>query len=439
VRAAAIGIVALLSSTARANPMDAFGFGSRAISLGGAVTASVEDSAANYYNPAGLARGRDLEIDIGYGYAQPRLRLNGRDVGVDGTHGFALGLVAPGAIGPFRFAFGLSLWLPDDRLTRVRTLAFDTPRFVLYDNRTQRLLLSANLAIQIVPGLYLGGGLTFMSRTLGDLFLKGQVAVSDPDVSALTSKIDVSLAAIRYPQVGLLWEVTRALSLAVSYRHSFKLVLDQAFRIDGSIGDPDLPPVVPTAYLSGHAISTDLFQPWQLTLGVAARLYPTLLVTADGTYARYSEFPVPAPAFTIGIDVGQFNDRVHLPPTRAYPAPGFHDIFIPRLGVEWRALDAERLALDVRGGYSYEASPVPEQIGESSLVDGDKHTFSLGLGLTAARFTSILPRPISIDVHLAFTYVAERYDRKLDPRDPTGDLRSDGWIANLGATLRARF
>jgi long-chain fatty acid transport protein len=435
-----IGALTLLAVTpARANPIDAYGLSSRAIGMAGAVAASSEDASANYYNPAGLVRGRDLRIDLGYRYAQPILRLNGRDVGVDASRGFEIGLSAPASIGPFRFAVGLELWLPDQRLTRIRSLPFDTPRFIYYDNRTQRLFLAANLAVQIVPGLYLGAGLTFMSRTVGDLFLKGAVAVSDPDASSLTSKIDVSLRSVRYPQVGLLWEPLRYLSLAVTYRHSFTLTADQRLRVDGTIGDPDLTPIVSAAYLDAHTVSSDLFQPWQLTVGAAFRVRPELLLTCDLTYARWSEFPSSAADFTLAVDVGQFNDRVHLPAPQSYPPPGFHDIVIPRVGAEWRVRTFHRLAVDVRSGYVYEASPVPEQIGESSLADGDKHTFSLGAGLTAQRFTAILPRPISLDAHVAVTYVAERVNHKLDPRDPTGDFRADGAVVNLGLTLRSRF
>jgi long-chain fatty acid transport protein len=350
-----------------------------------------------------------------------------------------VGLVAPGRIGPFRFAFGAALWLPDQRLTRVRSLPYDQPRFVYYDNRVQRFLLSANLAIQIVPGLYIGGGLTFMSRTVGQLFLKGSVAVSDPDASSLVTKIDVDLVSVRYPQAGIVWEATRNLTFGVTYRHKFELGLDQQFRIDGSIGDPGLDPVVANGYFAAHSISYDLFQPWQLTGGVAARLFQRLLVSFDLTYAAWGEFSHPAPSLTLGLDIGQFNGRVMLPQPRSYPPPGFHDLVIPRLGVEWRARQGERVSVDLRGGYSYEATPVPDQIGESNLVDGDKHTFSVGAGLELGRLQPILAHPLSLDAHLAVTYLPERATRKLDPVDRIGDYVSDGVVVQIGLMLRSRF
>jgi long-chain fatty acid transport protein len=431
--------LAILASPARANPIDAFGYGSRATSMGGAATAASEDSSANYYNPAGLVKGRDLRIDLGYRYAQPILRLNGRDVGVDASRGLFVGLVVPSAIGPFRFAFGASLWLPDQRLTRARSLPFGQPRFVLFDNRPQRLFLAANLAIQIVPGLYVGGGLTFMSRTLGQLFLKGDVAVSDADSSTLVTNINVDLVAVRYPQAGILWEVTRYLTLGLSYRHSFVLKLDQQFRIDGNVGNPGLTPIVENGYFSARSVSMDLFQPWQLTVGGALRLLRRWLVTVDVTYARWSEFPAPAANLTLGLDIGIYNNRVMLPAPRAYPPSGFHDLVIPRVGVEWRAWQRPKLALDLRGGYSYEPTPVPEQSGESNFADSDKHTFSVGAGLELTRLTAILPRPLAIDAHVALTVLPPRANRKIDALDPVGDFVADGVIVNMGLMLRSRF
>src|SRR5262249_34822842 len=118
----ALAAACALPAAARANPIDTLGFGSRAIAMGNAGSAISDDGAANHYNPAGLVRGHDLRIDIGYRWARPILRINGRDLGVDDARGWQLGLAAPGHIGPFRFAFGVALWLPDQRLSRVRSL-----------------------------------------------------------------------------------------------------------------------------------------------------------------------------------------------------------------------------------------------------------------------------------------------------------------------------
>lgn len=435
----ALALVVLAPLAAEANPLDVYGLGSRGVALGGAMTAATDDSSANYYNPAALVRGQALRVDLGYRYAQPKLMMNGRDNGLEASRGVHVGLVAPARLGPIRFAFGVSLWLPDQHLTRVRSLAYQTPRFPLYENPTQHLVLQANFAVQLIRGLYLGAGLTYMSRTRGQVFLKGAIAVSDPKDSSLTADVNVDLLAVRYPQVGILWAPSDKLAVGICYRHSFSLELDQAFRIDGDIGNPGMTPVVSGGYFAARTVSRDLFQPAQVQAGVTAQLLGALLVSFDLAYVRWSEFPVPASRLDLDVDIGQFNSMLKLPRGRTYPDAGFHDVVVPRLGLEWRARDRDRYALDLRGGYAYEATPVPEQIGESSFADADKHSFSAGLGIELRRLGPILPLPLSLDVHAALSYLPARGNRKLSPTDPVGDFVAAGLVPQVGGSLRTRF
>jgi len=426
----------------RANPIDAFGLGARAPALGSAYAAVADDTAAGYYNPAGLAQSGDLRIDIGYQLARPRLAVSGVSQNLVDSRGITAGVVLPGEILGVRFAFGATLFLPDQQATRIRVLSFDRPRLQLYDNRGQRLYMAANLSIRIFRGLYLGGGLTFMSRSQGKVYLRGRVALSDPENSVLESSTNVDLLAVRYPQVGLLWQATSQLSLALVYRHKFLLELEQGFNIEADIADPDQPSVVSGAKLNELARSLDLFQPWQLVAGVAARFSPRLLLSFDLTFSRWSEQPPPAANFTLELDIGRFNDLVKLPPPRPYPDAGFSDTLMPGLGLEWRAVDralGERLSLDLRAGYRYEPSPVPEQAGESSLGDSDRHIISLGFGLELARLSTVLPKPLSLDAFAAMSHLPERQFRKLEARSPVGDFTVGGQVWQAGAQLRWRL
>ena len=119
----------LFSGEARANPLDAFGFGSRETAMGGAVAADVSDFSAGYYNPAGLAKARGFELSIGYFRADHFLSMNGMNSGVDPVKGIVGGAVVPGKVYGLPFAIGVGLNLPDDRLTRVRALAQEQPRW----------------------------------------------------------------------------------------------------------------------------------------------------------------------------------------------------------------------------------------------------------------------------------------------------------------------
>ena len=438
------GLVLLLLGdrhAARANPLDAFGWGARAPALGSAYSAIADDSAAGYYNPAGLARGTDLRIDVGYQAARPLIDVSGQRQAIKDARGLAAGIVLPGQILGVRFAFGATLFLPDQYVTRVHVLSYDAPRLQLYDNRTQRFFLGANLAVRIYRGLYIGGGLAFLSRSAGTVELRGQIALSDPNSSTLQSAVSVDLLAIRYPQFGLLWEATSHLTLSLVYRHSFRLDLSQGFTINADVGDPGQTPVVKGATLAEISNSVDLFQPWQIVAGAAAR-FGRVLISFDLTFARWSEQPPPASNFKLDLDIGQLGDLVKLPPARAYPDSGFHDLLIPAVGVEWRAIESaarDRLALDVRGGYRYEASPVPEQLSESSFGDADKHIISGGLGLELRKLGRVLPRPLSIDGFAAVTVLPERVFRKLDPRSAVGDFTVTGLVWQAGGQVRWRF
>jgi hypothetical protein len=84
---AAAALAGLSPAAAAANPLDTFGFGSRGAAMGGAQAADVHDFSANYYNPAGLARAKALEIGVGYFRADHSLYINGQNNQVDPVKG----------------------------------------------------------------------------------------------------------------------------------------------------------------------------------------------------------------------------------------------------------------------------------------------------------------------------------------------------------------
>ena len=101
-------------------------------------------------------------------------------------------------------------------------------------------------------------------------------------------------------------------------------------------------------------------------------------------------------------------------------------------------VERPRLAIDVRGGYSYEPTPVPEQIGERNSPTPTS-TPSRSAPASSSSASRVLPRPLAIDVHFATTYLPARANRKLDPLDAVGDFVSDGFVPQLGIELKTRF
>ncbi len=432
----ALGYLVVASST-HANPVDAFGYGARAPAMGGAGTAAAREGASNYYNPAALAVSEDIRVDLGYQLALPSLSMNGADQGVDASRGLTAAVAVPGHIGGLHVAFGVAALLPDERLVRTRTMPSGKPRWMYYDNRPQRFFLSSNVSFRIGK-LHFGGGVSYMSRTEGVLDLDGRVGFPIAEDSSLTLDIDVKLKAVRYPQLGVLWQASPWLDLGVTYRGGFVLQIDQRFSITGDLG-AEMTPLVTDAFFQLNALALDLFQPEQVAAGFQARIFPGVTVAGDLTYQRWSAFENPAAHIRIAHDLKEFDSLVKIPAALPLEKAYFHDTFVPRVGVEIEATRGRKLAWLVRAGYSYEPSPAPEQRGETNLVDNDKHTLSAGVGLEVAGLGEIVPRPFDIDLFVAGTLLPERGHRKLSPVDSVGDYAARGAVLAAGLATRWRF
>jgi len=439
-RALVLAMVAL-ASPAHGNPADLYGLGARVPAMGGAGTATTADTAAGYYNPAAIGLFENIRIDLGYQYARPELELNDRDVGVDSSRGIATGIAVPGTIGrAVKMALAGTFFLPDRYFVRTRALAGSQPRFQLYDNRPQRFILAANLGFSFLEDrLAVGGGLTYMSGTNGTINLQGRVGFPNAEDSELVQGIDMDVETVPYPQAGVLFKATDRITIGLSYRGAFELKLSQVLDVRGSVGSADQEQIVEDAFITVTSLAKDHYVPLQITAGIAAQVTSDLLVAFDLGYHAWSRFHNPSTIVRIDLDVGQFNDDINIEDAPAFPDPRFKDILVPRLGVEWRALSRTAFDLDVRGGYSYERSPAPQQTSDTNFVDNDKHTVSLGTGATFRGLTEIVPLPFSLDAFASFTVLPERTHRKESPVDPVGDYKSDGTVVQVGIGSSWRF
>ncbi len=436
----AAALSATTATTARANPPDTYGFGSRETAMGNAASADTRGFAANYYNPANLARSRGLEISVGYFRADHTLAMNGQDNGVDPVKGINGGLVVPGKLFGIPFAFGLGVHLPDDRISRVRALRQEQPRWELYDNRNQRLFLAANLAIEPFPWLQLGGGLSFMSSTRGKLDISGSANVLRPDDSQLRHEVDADLTAVRYPQAGMRIALSDRLALAAVYRGQFQLGLDLNARLSGDISG------LTTALYELETHSVNNFLPQQAVFGGSWLLTRDFRASFDATWMNWAAYVPPVAQLDVVLDIpppaGGWPATITPPqtpaPTRIVPLH-MHDRILPHFGAEWRVLDAPKLQGFVRGGYEYSKTPIDPQTGLTNYVDRDRHTFSLGIGVTARALAKELPGSVSLDLHAALSELISATTVKASAADFVGDYTARGHIVNLGLMLTVAF
>ncbi|EYF07968.1 OmpP1/FadL family transporter [Chondromyces apiculatus] len=444
---------ALIVERGLAHAPGAYGIGSRGAAMASAVAADATDFSAGYYNPAGLVGATGLSLSLGYAYTSNDLRMNGAPSGTRDVHGLAGGLVAPGAVAGIPFAFGLSTFIPDEGLSRIKALRQETPRWELYDDRLSILFLAANLAVRPFPWLEVGGGLAFLASTRGGFQVTGRASVLSPYESKLEHEVDADLTTIRYPQLGLRVKAGDLGFVGLTYRGEAQLPLSIDANLDGVIDFAGVE--VPLAYaLESRTI--DGFLPQQVVLGLSFQRIERLKINVDLTWVNWSayESPVARTRAHLAVETPPGLD-IDLPedprPTVAIPLE-FRDRFVPRVGVEYvwpvagpmRQISGEatpRRALEVplRAGYVYERSPIPPQTGATNYVDVDRHTMSLGAGLWWNRPGAVLQGALRLDVHGQLSVLPEQVTEKANPADFIGDFRAGGTMISAGGTLTAAF
>ncbi len=374
-RLAIVACTVVLASVADASTADVFGFGSEESAVCGASTARVHDFSAAFYNPAGFTAIRSAEATIGFfaggatlqATSLPRFHL---------SDSVAL-VVGGGAPIPFggvlqdRIYFGIALSILPDKLLRLSAHQSSTPFFPLYDNRTQRLMVVPAIAVRLPRGVSIGIAFNLLAG------LEGQVASREGATRAIEARVDEQVSTQLAVHVGAKLEVTRALTLGLTYRQAFRVPFHTVS--DNTIGGQPI---------NLDVAASGLFTPDEVVLG-AAYNWRAFLWSLDVAWAHWSAWEGPY----VGVDslLPKVDSVIHAPP----PKINFRDTGSVRIGMQWRAFERGRGSLLLRGGYGFESSPVPAQQSTTVLLDGNKHRLAIGFGVNL-RFAAA---SMSIDAH----------------------------------------
>jgi len=438
--AAPLLLALLAASPLAASPDTQRGFGTRSGSLVGSNGAEVDDASAVFSNPAGLADVPHTLVLFGYESHANDLTHDGTEAALDTIGTYEFGLAVPGAIRGIPIGFGLSLALPDGRLSNLRQVEPTEPYFPLDDAVPRLLDLGTAIAVRPVTSLSIGAGIGFVSSLSGAFRVRGTAVAADGEGaeydSNLSHAVDADLLSSRYPILGIGYRPLDILSLALSYRGAVRV----RQQIEGTLkGDLAIGPLlVPVEY----AFSTDAtvaYSPPELTLFASVGPATRLRVHGAVAWQRYSSYASPYTRSTTRL-------LTNLPPGLGLPPddPGtpppparFNDRLVPRLGVERSFEVAGGTAVIARGGYSYEQSPVPGSQENTLFFDMNRHAVGLGAGLTVRG-----PAPpfaeLRLDLGLEYVLGTARSFESRGARGVT-QHRADGNLLSLGATLGVFF
>lgn len=428
-----------LGKELNANTWRTFGFGPRAVAMGGAFCAVADDYSAGYYNPAGLLVHPRTKFGFGFQYVKENLKANGTEVEMSrDSNALLLGgsMVIPFhdelkdrvAVGYYfvqPLFYSLDLLIPETTL----------PQFPLLESMARMQVLHLAVALDLIPGILIGGGLTVSSDLGGALDLQPGVG-GFGGIEEIVSSVDQEVHPILSGTAGLIFRPGRfyptlkPLTIGFAWRQKHFLDLE----------------IPVTVVLSGFLLrldltSTFLYTPTQWVGGVAYQASPDLLISCDVSYNEWSDYRVPSLTIATAIDI----PLIVLKEGITDP-PRFKDTITPRFGFEYCPYRGKLLDGYLRAGYCYEPSPVPEQTGRTNYLDTDRHVFSWGAGVLLNELfgKDLTQHPLSFDIGVAFHWLPERKNVKaLDTRTdnpgyPEITASGDIWYFTCGLTYGSK-
>lgn len=340
--------------------------------------AHTTDGAAGFYNPAGLADLDGLSLSFGGTYTLPfgsyESNLGTFDRVVRGIFPPNLHLYyskkGSYAVGLSVYnAFGLGIEWPDNfpGAGALKSVKLLTPT------------VQPNFAWRINDKFSIGVGVSIIIASA-----KLERVVSIAPFPAGYSEIGGDGAIGVGGNIGFLFSPTKRFRIGLHYRSAVKLALDGKANFTF---DPSIPDAVQATLPSDQTGSLEITTPHIISLGFAYDVTKNLTLGLDFNQYMWSvfdelrlKFGPPQPG---GVPVNDSPAAGGCTPANA-PAGVRHicskrdwmDVPQFRLGAEWRASKSFTL----RGGYTFDLTPVPSTRVDPTLPDATRHDFSIGIG-----------------------------------------------------------
>ncbi len=420
---AALLTLALSLSSARAGATTAsvFGIGPRSRALAGAGSSQNLGYEAAFTNPAALSLSEVTSLSAGYDVTSAWLYLQRasateRRFDSPPLTGAELGFTLPLSVGRQRFVLGFASLSPGGAVARAQLPLGEVPQFPLLLTREQAVDFDLALGLRPFRFLAVGLGVRALSTLSG-------IAQVERGKTTTTTHVSDSLEPVLSPVLGLSAffdaKTTLALTLRAPLRADFDIQLGAV-----DLGATQLPPL----NLAGVAH----YDPLAVQAELARQVGP-LTGMFGAVYQRFRDTPTLLPR-TVTCPAAR-PDCLALDAS----APELHDTFDLHVAFALGLPLTRRVSSQLRAGYAFVPSPIPEQTGASNLLDNARHRFGLGYGLALQK--PLLP--IDIDCALSLDQLVTRTSHKQPdtPPDNAGapSLTTRGHVFGLSIGLTVKL
>lgn len=343
-----------------------FGVGARAMGMGGAHVAVVEDASAIYYNPAGLAMIRRIEIGLSLTHQDDQLDVTHRgelrrsSVSSTKLHQVALAYPVPTYRGSLVLGFAYHRPVSLDRdYYRVGPTATGPWEYESMTDRGGLSMYSIGAAFDASPHISLGGSLSLLGGSWDtDYYVEWDEGVGgkywyrdEADIDGVTGSLGMLYKFEPMGRIGLAVDFPRKMT------------------IDGTKFDEDYP--------DGIATKDEITLPFSFSGGVAFTL-SNFVFALDLRFTDWSQIDYEGP---VRVEDGE---------RRKFDV--YENSTQVRLGAEFLV---PNFPIRLRGGYLYDPVPYKLMFTDdhyfgSDIVD-DRDFFTVGAGV-------ILEKAFSLDV-----------------------------------------
>jgi long-chain fatty acid transport protein len=415
-------LICMSITSAFAGHVDTYGIGAKATSMGGAMTAGSDDPFSIYYNPAAMTRIKRPTFAIGVTLIDPKLTID--EYNVEQTSAFPINdlngegiddaadlLKVPhfAYVHPVndKLALGVAFYIPygldlkwDDNPVK-NPAAYNT-----FHSYYLREVITPSVAYKVTDKLSFGAGIAIGKSKAGNerrryvpdfmtnstymtaAFTAQYTAQTGAAPSAalanmMGSQLASAYAELQDAEYKMEFEdnFNYSFNFGVLYEFNDKLSFGATFRTMSETdmkGDTEVTPSL--QYWSNEEVegNVSIDTPNQLSLGVEYKVTPKWRVNFDMTRTWWSRVK----SYTV-----EFEENFMETPNISDGAEEEHferrwkDTWQYRFGTEYKLNET----VDLRFGYYYDPTVVPDHTFDVLWPDSDKHVFSTGVGLNFER------------------------------------------------------